>query len=137
MAIKKLAERALEMFGDQRHLSSVSVTQIYRMWGSKTYLSNSLTLEKTRPRMAPIGKRRNPQPNGKPEYIRIDTVHQGDLGKVKGVCHINAVDEVTQMQVMVSVVGISEQFLMPVLEQLLDAFSSAVLVLALRVAVQS
>ena len=103
MAIKKLAERALEVFGDQRNLAGVSVTQIYRMRGSKAYLRNSLTLEKTRPGMVPIGERRKPQPNGKPGYIRIDTVHQGDLDKVKGVYHINAVDEVTQMQVMVSV----------------------------------
>ena len=34
-----------------------------------------------------IGERRRPEPNGKPGYIRIDTVHQGDLDGVKGVYH--------------------------------------------------
>jgi len=49
-------------------------------------------------------------------------VHQGDLDKQKGVYHINAVDEVTQFEVVCSVEKISERFLMPVLEQILDAF---------------
>ena len=31
-----------------------------------------------------IGERRKPQANGKPGYIRIDTVHQGDLDGRKG-----------------------------------------------------
>ena len=37
----------------------------------------------------PIGERRKPQPDGQPGYIRIDTVHQGDLDGEKGVYHIN------------------------------------------------
>ncbi|MEJ2756771.1 MAG: integrase, partial [Gammaproteobacteria bacterium] len=49
-------------------------------------------------------------------------MHQGDLDKVKGVYHINAVDEITQFEVVMSVEGISEAFLMPVLEALLAAF---------------
>ncbi len=36
-----------------------------------------------------IGERRKPQANGKPGYIRIDTVHPGDLDGRKGVYHIN------------------------------------------------
>jgi len=39
-------------------------------------------------------------PNGQPGFIRIDTVHQGDQDKVIGVYHINAVDEVTQFEVV-------------------------------------
>ena len=35
--------------------------------------------------------------------IRVDTVHQGDWDGQKGVYHINAVDEVTQFEVVVSV----------------------------------
>jgi hypothetical protein len=50
--------------------------------------------------------------NGKPGYIRIDTVHQGDLDGCKGVYHINAVDEVTQIEIVVSVEKISEQYFM-------------------------
>ena len=60
--------------------------------------------------------------NGKPGYIRIDTVHQGDLDGCKGVYHINAVDEVTQYEIVISVEKISEMHLIPALEALLDAF---------------
>jgi len=60
-------------------------------------------------------------------YIRIDTVHQGDLDKQKGVYHINAVDEVTQFEVVYTVEKISERYLMPALEQLLDAFPFSLL----------
>ncbi len=41
---------------------------------------------------------------------------------MKGLYHINAVDEETQMQVIFSVAYISERFLLPALEQLLEAF---------------
>jgi hypothetical protein len=41
---------------------------------------------------------------------------------VKGVYHINAVDEITQFEVVCTVEKISERYLIPVLEQLLDAF---------------
>ena len=41
---------------------------------------------------------------------------------MKGVYHINAVDEVTQYQVVCSVEKISETFLIPVLEDLLATF---------------
>ena len=46
------------------------------------------------PTVSRLGERRQPQPNGLPGYLRVDTVHQGDLDGVKGVYHINAVDEV-------------------------------------------
>lgn len=78
--------------------------------------------EKTRPRVSKIGERRKPQPNGHPGYIRIDTVHQGDLDQHKGVYHINAVDEVTQFEVVCGVEKISERYLIPALEQLLQTF---------------
>jgi len=69
-----------------------------------------------------IGERRMPNPNGQPGFIRIDSVHQGDQDGVKGVYHINAVDEITQFEVVCTVEKISERYLIPVLEQLLDAF---------------
>ena len=43
-----------------------------------------------------IGERRKPDPQNRPGYLRVDTVHQGDREGVKGIYHINAVDEVTQ-----------------------------------------
>lgn len=54
-------------------------------------------------------------------------MHQGELDKQKGVYHLNAVDEVTQFEVICTVEKISERYLIPVLEQLLDTFPFKVL----------
>jgi hypothetical protein len=67
-------------------------------------------------------ERRRPDPQGQPGYLRVDTVHQGDLDGAKGVYHINAVDEVTQWQVMGCTAQIGETWLLPVLEAILDQF---------------
>lgn len=69
-----------------------------------------------------IGERRKPFPNGCPGYLRVDSVHQGDLDVIKGVYLINAVDEVTQFQAVFAVEHISEAYLLPVLEAMMDAF---------------
>jgi len=77
----------------------------------------------TRSTRAPgIGVRRAPDPEGRPGFIRIDSVHQGDWDGIKGLYHINAVDCVTQWQVVASVQAISEAFLMPVIEHMFDQF---------------
>jgi len=49
-------------------------------------------------------------------------VHQGDQDGIKGVYHINAVDEVTQYEVVLSCERISEQFLIPILTEMLETF---------------
>jgi hypothetical protein len=77
---------------------------------------------KTRAVCNPIGLRKAPSPNGWAGYVRIDTVHQGDLDGVKGVYHITCVDEVSQWQVQACVQGISEAFLLPVLALVLQQF---------------
>ena len=123
-AIKKLCERAYQIFGDEDYegLSNISISHLYNLRKSTTYTRQRRHFEKTKPRSSNIGERRKPQPDEQPGYIRIDTVHQGDLDKQKGVYHINAVDEVTQFEVVCSVEKISERYLIPVLEQLLDTF---------------
>jgi transposase InsO family protein len=57
----------------------------------------------------------------------VDTVHQGDREGVKGVDHINAVDEVTQWQVVGATGQISEAYLLPVLEAMLAQFPFRIL----------
>ena len=49
-------------------------------------------------------------------------MHQGDRPEQKGVYHINAVDEVTQWEVMLATPRISEVYLLPVLESLVAQF---------------
>lgn len=123
-ALKKLCERAFCLFDDQAYerLSTISVGHLYNLRKSKVYRRCRLVVKKTKPRASDIGERRKPTPYGKPGYIRIDSVHQGDLDKRKGVYHINAVDEVTQMEVIVTVERISENYLIPALDQIVLCF---------------
>ena len=123
-AIKKLCERAYQIYDETeyRSLANISVSHLYNLRASTGYKKQRRTFEKTRPKKSDIGERRKPQPNGKPGYIRIDTVHQGDQDKQKGVYHINAVDEETQFEVLCSAEKISERFLIPVLTTMLDKF---------------
>ena len=76
----------------------------------------------TRPVQVAIGERRRPQPFGQPGWVRVDTVHQGDLDGIKGLYHVNLVDEVTQFQCIGSVEHIHAACLAPVLDALLRAF---------------
>ena len=123
--VKKLCERAYHDFDDLQYerLSRISVSHIYNLRHSSGYKKYRCHYEKTKShKCIHIGERRKPQANGQPGYIRIDTVHQGDLDGRKGVYHINAVDEVTQFEIVVSVEKISERYLIPALEALLKAF---------------
>lgn len=121
--LKKLCERAYQRFGqiEYQRLAGISVSHLYNLRVSKTYQRQRCTLTKTRPRGAAIGQRRKPCPNNQPGYIRIDSVHQGDQDKRKGIYHVNAVDEVTQFQIIVTLVRISEAFMLPALKEILAA----------------
>lgn len=123
-ATRKTFRDMLLLYGDIRfeRLSKISVAHIYNIRGTRQYESKSLTYVKTNPVSTDIGIRKKPQPEGKPGYIRVDSVHQGDLDKEKGVYHINLVDEVTQTEVVTTVEGISEYFLLPALERAIEAF---------------
>ena len=128
-AVKKLCERACEVFGQTAYatLSTISVSHLYNLRKSTPYIRQRRHFQKTRSRPSSLGERRKPQPDGKPGFIRIDTVHQGDLDKRKGVYHINAVDEVTQFEAVCTVEKISEHYLIPALQQLLETFPFTVL----------
>ena len=63
-----------------------------------------------------------PDARGQPGFLRVDTVHQGDTKTRRGLYHINAVDTVTQWQVVGCCETISEAHLIPVLEAMLHQF---------------
>jgi hypothetical protein len=123
-AARKLCEREFEVFGDARYaqLARISNGHLYNLRHSTGYRLHRQTFTKTRPTTVRIGERRKPQPDGKPGYLRIDSVHQGDFDGIKGLYHLNAVDEVTQWQGIFSVPKISERFLVPSLEALIQGF---------------
>ncbi len=123
-ATRKLCERAYTVYGDARfeRLATISNGHLYNLRQSKTYTLRRGHFDKTQPVKVNIGERRKPAPNGRPGFLRVDTVHQGDLDGIKGLYHLNLVDEVTQFQFIGSLERISERFLLPVMEALIAAF---------------
>lgn len=123
-ALKKTIVDMFHVYADKRfeRLSRISVSHLYNLRGTRVYHSRSQTFGKTQSVSVDIGIRKRPQPEGQPGYLRVDSVHQGDLDKEKGVYHVNLVDEVTQSEIVVTVAGISEAFLLPVLKEALAAF---------------
>jgi transposase InsO family protein len=121
---KKLCERAYLVHKDQRfqRLSQISVSHLYNLRGSSTYRRSRQVFQKTRPTKVNIGQRCKPRPNGSPGYLRVDTVHQGDRNGEKGVYHVNATDEITQFEIVVTVEKICEHYLLPALEEMLEQF---------------
>ena len=123
-ATKRILVRAWEVFQDKAYerISKISNAHLYRLRGKRQYVSHSKTFSHTQAVNSNIGIRRKPRNEGKPGYLRVDSVHQGDLGETKGVYHINFVDEVTQWQIVGCAERISESFLIPVLEGCLEQF---------------
>jgi transposase InsO family protein len=128
-ATVRIFQREHQQFGKAEYarLGGISVAHLYNLRGSAEYRKLAAKWEPTRPTATMIGERRQPDPQGRPGFLRIDTVHQGDWNGVKGVYHINAVDAVTQWQVVGCVGRISEQYLLPVLEAILHQFPFRIL----------
>ena len=121
-ATKTILEREYQIFNkeDYSNISNISSPHIYNLRGTRQYISHSLTIKKTQSRQIPIGERRKPEPEGKPGYLRVDSVHQGDYEKKKGIYHINIVDEITQWEIVGAVEKISEYYLEPLLKDLIE-----------------
>ena len=123
-ATKRILQRECEQFGKQEYarLAQISVAHLYNLRRSARYRKHAGVLEQTRLNPVLIGERRKPEPQNRPGFLRVDTVHQGDREGVKGVYHINAVDQVTQWQVVACVPQISEAWLEPALYSMLAQF---------------
>ena len=124
-ATKKLMERAFALFQDPGYerLAGISVAHLYNLRQRPAYQRHRIVWTRTCPVvLCPIGERRAPAPNNQPGYLRVDSVHQGDQDGLKGVYHINAVDCVTQYEGVATCERISENYLIPVLEELLCSF---------------
>lgn len=123
-ATRKLAERAMHLFGDQRYLrlATISVAHLYNLRAGAGYRRQRGTFHHTCPTVSRIGERRAPEPQGRPGYLRVDSVHQGDFEGVKGLYVINLVDCVTQYEYVGAVPRISENHLVPLLEEAMATF---------------
>ena len=123
-ATKVILWRMCHVYGDARfeRLAHISNGHIYNLRRSRAYRTGRLTLRETRSTPVGFGVRRKPRPDGRPGFLRVDTVHLGDLGGRKGAYVINVVDEVTQFQHLGAVPRITQQFMVPVLKDLISAF---------------
>lgn len=124
-ATKRILEREWVVYGkkEYRRLAGISVSHIYNLRKRQDYREASHVRTRTQATQVSIGERRKPDPRNQPGWLRVDTVHQGDRHDgTKGLYHINAVDTVTQWQVVGATESISEAHLLPVLEAMLHQF---------------
>jgi len=116
-ATREILRREYNLFKKEefRKLANISSSHIYNIRKRVSYLRKGNIFDETKSRFIPIGKRMKPKPEGRPGFLRVDTVHQGDKDNKKGIYHINIVDEVTQSEYIFSVPAISEKYLKNVL----------------------
>jgi transposase InsO family protein len=128
-AVRHILQREFQVFGktEYQRLAGLSVSHLYNLRRSVGYRNHRVTVQHTQARQVSIAERRKPDPRGQPGYLRVDTVHQGNPDGHPGVYHINAVDTVTQWQVVGCVETISELHLIPVLEAMLHQFPFRIL----------
>jgi len=123
-AVRRILQREHEVYGHEEYnrLARISASHIYNLRNSATYRKQRVRVHRTQGRQVGIAERRKPDPRGRPGWVRVDTVHQGDADGRPGVYHINAVDTVTQWEVVGATETISERHLVPVLEAMLHQF---------------
>lgn len=128
-AMRCILRRAFQVYGDPDYerLAEISASHIYNLRRSAAYRKLRVRVIHTQARQVSIGERRKPDPKGRPGYLRVDTVHQGHQDGQPGVFHINAVDTVTQWQIVGCAETISERHLAPVLEAMLHQFPFRIL----------
>jgi transposase InsO family protein len=128
-ATRRILEREYRLYGKREfeRLSTISVSHLYNLRQQSRYRERRLHYVKTRPTAVAIGERRCPDPQGQPGYLRVDTVHQGDAPAGPGVYHINAVDQVTQWEIVSATERISEAWLEPVLCAMIRQFPFRIL----------
>ena len=79
-------QRALASYGDTRYarLATISPSHLYNLRQRTRYPKRRRSVPTTRATQVRIGERRRPEPHGRPGYLRIDTVHQGDFRWTEG-----------------------------------------------------
>ena len=112
-ALMHTLKRMYFVYGKEEYkrIKDISHGHIYNIRKGTIYKSITRRYRHTKPStINQIGIREKPNPLG-PGYLRVDSVHGGELNGKRGVYYINLVDELTQWEVVVCVEGISERFL--------------------------
>lgn len=113
-ATKEILRREYEVFHkeDYGNISRVSPSHINNLRNHPVYRNSYVN--HTKPAIIPIGETMKPENNEIPGSIRVDSVHQRD------VFYLNLVDEITQWEIAISIPQLTEEFLLPALEYVLD-----------------
>lgn len=116
LATKEILRREVEIFGKGKYanIAKVSISHIHNLRDHPIY--QSAWINHTKARKIAIGTTKPPQSFGKPGCIRVDSVHQREI------YHINAVDEVTQWEITVTVSALSERYLVQALQEIIAQF---------------
>ena len=123
-AIRRILQREFKVHSKAEHLrlASISASPVYNLGRTRSCREQRVHDTQTRSRAVAVGERRKPEPCGQPGFLRLAAVPQGDNGSRQGMDHINAVDTVTQGQIVGCCETISEAHLWPVLEAILHQF---------------
>ena len=80
-ATKEILRRQHEVFGDKRfaRLARISNGHIYNLRRRRAYRRARITVRGTRGAPSSIGVRRKPRPQGRPGFVRVDTVHSATV----------------------------------------------------------
>jgi hypothetical protein len=89
-ATKKILERKRSIWKRDGYarLATASIAHIYNLRKRRRYRECRMNYTKMRAVQVAIGERRKPEPGGRPGYLRVDTVHQGDWMESR-VCTIS------------------------------------------------
>lgn len=128
-AVRRILQREFTVFGkpEFERLANLSVSHLYNLRHSVAYRRRRIRVQGTRSSPVSIAERRKPDPQGRPGYLRVDTVHQGQQDGKAGPYHINSIDTVTQWEVLGCCQAISENYLIPVLEEILAQYPFSIL----------
>lgn len=115
-ATLEILRREFEVFGHSefQRISSVSHSHVTNLRHSVVYKSG--WVNHTKARQVQIGQTMRPESFGRPGSIRVDAINQRDI------YHINAVDEVTQWEVVFCVPQITEDCMLIALEVIFSQF---------------
>lgn len=115
-ATHEIMRREYELFNKKEYenISHISFSHLNNLRESDRYKAKYL--HHTQARIVSIGTTEKPNPNNCSGSIRVDTVSQD------GVFHINSIDEVLQWEIVVCVPQITEYYLLPALQSMLNQY---------------
>jgi transposase InsO family protein len=120
-ATQAILKRECEIFHKDEYsvIKEISVSHMYNLRNTYKYKCLGTVFDHTIPTQSHIGIRKKPRPNGKPGYLRVDSVHQGrDEHNHNGVYWITLVDEVTQNTFIFCAPNITDNSIKYALDQL-------------------